>query len=297
MAKTHQFAGYEVLSTLGKGAASTIYAVRDPDNSLYALKRVVRNGPEDQRFLDQAEQEHRVASKLDHPLLRKSFRLIKQRSLFRTSELLVVMELVDGRTLERFRNEPMPRLVRICSLVAEGLESMHDNGFVHADVKPNNIIVTRDPDLSVKLIDFGQSCPAGTVKQRIQGTPDYIAPEQVRREAITAQTDIFNLGATMYWLVTGSHVETLVSKNQKKKPGTPASNGMGRAKGPKKDSRRPIKVNADVPPALSSLIMSCVAEDRLERPTGMREVLERLEIAGDQALRKATEKSDLRAAC
>ena len=85
---------------------------------------------------------------------------------------------------------------------------MHQMGYVHCDIKPNNIL--RNDKGEVKVIDFGQSCKIGTVKERIQGTPDYIAPEQVARRPITVQTDVFNLGATLYWALTGkAHPDAL----------------------------------------------------------------------------------------
>ena len=71
------------------------------------------------------------------------------------------------------------------------------------------------PTGEVKVIDFGQSCRIGTVKERIQGTPDYIAPEQVARRPITSQTDVFNLGATLYWALTGQDIPTLYTVNKK----------------------------------------------------------------------------------
>ena len=67
------------------------------------------------------------------------------------------------------------------------------------------------PDGVVKIIDLGQSCAIGTVKPRIQGTPDYIAPEQVHRRAITPKTDIYNPGATMYAVLTGERVPTALA--------------------------------------------------------------------------------------
>ena len=66
----------------------------------------------------------------------------------------------------------------------------------------------------LKIIDLGQSCKLGAIKSRIQGTPDYIAPEQVLRKHISHRTDIFNLGATMYWALTGKNVPTLIPKNE-----------------------------------------------------------------------------------
>ena len=73
---------------------------------------------------------------------------------------------------------------------------MHAMGYAHCDIKPNNIL--RNDQGDVKVIDFGQACKIGTIKQRIEGTPDYIAPEQVARRPISAQTDIYNLGALLF---------------------------------------------------------------------------------------------------
>ncbi len=269
--------GYEVLSTLGRGAKSTIFAVRDPkDGSRYALKRVEKTSPSDQRFIDQAVSEHDVASKFDHPLLRRSFKLFKQRNFIRTSEVLVLMELVEGVTLEQYEPAGMVERIDICRDVAEGLGVMHARKMVHADMKPNNVLVS--PDRSVKIIDFGQSCPIGTQKERIQGTPDYIAPEQVLKRAITPQTDVFNLGATMYWLLTRKHVPTLIPKG---KPGVTLRSENDKKCVP------PMELNPAVPPALSSVVMDCIEADPNDRPRSMTEVVSRLEIAGAQAHRRA----------
>lgn len=257
--------GYEVLGTLGYGAKSTIYAVKDKDNHVYALKRVVKEEAKDQRFLDQAILEHEVASKFSSPYIRQSLKLIRNRKMMRVSEVIVLMELVDGATLEQHRPESLEELCRLMQLVAKGLHTMHEAGYVHADIKPKNILVTDKH--AVKIIDFGQSCPIGTVKQRIQGTPDYIAPEQVQRKQITPQTDVFNLGATMYWLLTRKHVPTMI----------PRGNGESVAK-PKK-ARPPHELNPEVPTALSSLVMQCVEADPARRPVNMLSIFERLELA------------------
>jgi eukaryotic-like serine/threonine-protein kinase len=259
--------GYEVLGTLGYGAKSTIYAVKDKDNHVYALKRVIKEESKDQRFLDQAVLEHEVASRFSSPFLRQSLKLIRNRKLMRVNEVIVLMELIDGLTLEQHRPESLEETCRLMQLVAKGLHTMHEAGYVHADIKPKNILVTDKH--TVKIIDFGQSCPIGTVKQRIQGTPDYIAPEQVRRHAITPQTDIFNLGATMYWLLTRKHVPTMIPKGD--------SDGLNTSKSRK--ARPPHELNPDVPTALSSLVMQCVETDPAKRPANMMSVYERLELA------------------
>ena len=89
-------------------------------------------------------------------------------------------------------------------------------GWVHCDIKPNNIL--RNDTCEVKIFDFGQIARLGTVKERIQGTPDYIAPEQVQRKPVDVQTDIYNLGATLYWAArrrpSGSTLYTVNKKGE-----------------------------------------------------------------------------------
>ena len=106
----------------------------------------------------------------------------------------------------------------------------------------------------VKLIDFGQSCRNGTIKERIQGTPDYIAPEQVQRKPITYRTDVFNLGATMYWLLTGRYIPTMM-------PNAGLSTGIHlRAGAGKTRLASPVELRPECSPGLSELVMACIAK-------------------------------------
>lgn len=268
---------YEVLNSqpLGSGAHSTIYAVKDKNNNVYAIKHVVRNTPEQQRFIDQVVTEHQIAQKIDHPTIRKSFKMIR-KGLLKTNEVYVVMELVDGSTLEQYRFRDMLDFCQIMQKVSEGLGAFHAAGFVHADIKPNNIMV--DDKQVVKIIDLGQSCPVGTVKQRIQGTPDYIAPEQVRRKQITPETDIYNLGATMYFLLTKQHVPSIMPSAE------PTV-----AKKPSKECKPVKDLNPEVPPALSSLVMNCIEFQPSDRPQSMNQVHQRLGMSISQINRPSAE--------
>ncbi len=268
---------YEVLNAtpLGTGAHSTIYAVQDKANHVYAIKHVVRNLPEQQRFIEQVILEHQIAQKIDHPTIRKSYKLIR-RGLLKTNEVYVLMELVDGTTLEQYHFKDMIDFCQIMQKVADGLAAFHAAGYVHADIKPNNIMV--DENQVVKIIDFGQSCPTGTVKQRIQGTPDYIAPEQVKRKQITHETDIYNLGATMYFLLTKQHIPSIMPTNE------PTV-----AMKPSKDCKPPRELNPEVPPALSSLVMNCIAYEPTDRPQSMNQVQQRLAMAMSQLTRPSAD--------
>src|SRR5262249_17908850 len=157
---------------------------------------VVRKVDKDERFVEQLENEYEVGKHLNHRGLRKSVDFKVNRTMLRkTIDAMLVMQLVDGTPLEKQLPGTMAELVDAFVQTAQGLDALHKAGFVHCDLKPNNIL--RAGDGEVKVIDLGQACKIGTKKERIQGTPDYISPEQVKCDAVSAKTDVFNFGATM----------------------------------------------------------------------------------------------------
>ncbi len=260
---------YDVLERLGEGARSTIYAVRDPDSGkIFALKHVVRAEQKDIRFIEQMETEFEISRQFTHPNLRKSYELkINKTMLLKTAEAFLLMELVDGKPLDVRLPSQMIDIVDTFIQAAQGLKAMHAMGYAHCDIKPNNIL--RNDQGLVKIIDFGQSCKIGTVKERIQGTPDYIAPEQVSRRPISVQTDVFNLGATLYWALLGRHIPTLYTVNKKGENSFLLDTRI--------DS--PQDLNPRVPPALSNLVMECISTRPAKRPGDMDQVITRLELA------------------
>jgi len=272
--------GFRVMSELGKGAASVIYLVQDPKSKqIWALKHVAKETEKDERFLEQTESEYNIARQLDHPGLRRVDRMIRKKSgLLTVSELFLVMELVDGISVDRSPPKTFEQAAEIFESTARALAYMHAKGFVHADMKPNNIIV--DGAGNTKVIDLGQSCTTGTVKKRIQGTPDYIAPEQVHRRPIIEKTDVYNLGATMYWALTRKHVPTALGKEDSLL-GTVDDKLLAKPK-------RPIEINARVPEAFDKLIMECVEVEPAMRPSGMNEVADRLSVLRGKLLQEAT---------
>lgn len=261
--------GYRVLKELGVGAASVVYLVQDPKTKqIWALKHVEKFDPKGQRFLDQAESEYKIASAFDHPALRRIERIIKKGGLLSTRELYLVMEFVDGISEEKVMPRSVEDVLDIAHQVARGLAHMHERGYVHADMKPNNIMVDGG---HAKIIDLGQSCKIGTVKERIQGTPDYIAPEQVHRRAITERTDIYNLGATVYWMLTRRNIPTAMPKDEDSLVGR-LDDAMIEKPVP------PIEVNPRVPGRLSDLVMKCVRVTEADRPETMTLVADELQL-------------------
>ncbi|MDH4241983.1 MAG: serine/threonine protein kinase, partial [Phycisphaerae bacterium] len=257
--------GFTILRRLGTGARSTIYLASDEENDTkVALKRVMFEKPEDARVFEQVETEYRVARRVDHPYVRKCFKLKKIRSMFRAKEMLLSMEYFDGKNLEDSPTLSLGDVLLVFRMVATGLNAMHQQGFVHCDIKPNNILLNTSG--SIKIIDLGQSCKIGTTKQRIQGTPDYIAPEQVKRKPLGPKTDIFNLGATMYWALTGKHAPTLIPK--KNKFGLPIT----------EPRRAPHELKKQLPTGISKLVMDCIEDDPAHRPRNMMTVISRLDL-------------------
>ena len=282
MAKTFaQLPGYHVGVRLGKGAGAVIYsAVERSSRRKVAVKHVVRHGPAEDRFIAQAETEYEIARQLKHRYLRQYFDLVRVRRWLKTSELFLIMELVEGERLEDRYAERRPvqfeEVVGIFEQIAEGLHAMHRAGFVHADMKPNNVMLSAE---GVKIIDFGQSCALGSTKERVQGTPDYIAPEQVRREPLDQRTDVFNLGATMYRVVTGKAFATIL-------PAAPAGALKIDLDG-RRGNTPPHEMNPAVPLSLSRLIIDCCAADKDQRPWDMTVVQSRLGTVRHYLARRA----------
>jgi len=248
---------------LGSGARSTIWQIRDRrTDELYALKRVVKRESADLKFMAQVVNEWTIGSQLNHPTLRKMVRLQRVKRWLALRELHLIMEYCHGSTVAEDRPDSVIEIVRIFTEVGKALAHMNAKGFVHADTKPNNIIV--DEQGVVKIIDMGQSCPVGTIKDRIQGTPDFIAPEQVHRRPLDGRTDVFNLGAALYWTLTGRAIPTALPR----RGAVTLVSEMAVV--------RPEELNSNVPVPLSKLIMDCIESSPDKRPASMNEVVSRL---------------------
>lgn len=272
--------GYRVLSELGRGAASIIYLVQDTKTKqIWALKEVGKEDAKDDRFMKQTEQEFEIAQKLTHPNIRRMEKIIRRKEglLSAVSAIVLVMELIDGEPLDKAPPRTFEQAAHVFEQVARAMAHMHAKGFVHADMKPNNVIVTAAGD--AKIIDLGQSCATNTVKKRIQGTPDYIAPEQVHRRPITEKTDIYNLGATMYWSLTRRFVPTALAKPDSL-VGSLDDELMEKPK-------RTTEWNPRVPELFDKLIMECVEIEPALRPDNMITVAERLNLIRGKLLAEA----------
>jgi serine/threonine protein kinase len=261
---------YSVVSQLGAGAHSTILHIsRQEDGRHYALKIVPVGSPEEKKFLEQAQHEFRVSQMLDHPNLIKIYCFESQTDwLFRVRKVLLLIEFVNGKTLDKATRISMQHLVPIFVQVASAMVHMHRRGVFHADLKPNNIMVTKTGQ--AKVIDYGLAWIRGESKGRVQGTPEYMAPETVAMGMVNEKTDIFNFGATMYRLVTWQLPPSLMPA-----PGTPriASKTYNQLLKPVSE------LNPEAPKELCDLIHGCLtfnSDQRLERMSEIQGTLDRI---------------------
>ncbi|MFM7149234.1 MAG: serine/threonine protein kinase [Gemmataceae bacterium] len=268
---------FQILGNLGTGAHSTILHIRrNEDGKQYALKVVKINDAEEQKFLDQAEHEFRVAEMLDNPNILKVHALEKIKDwLFRVRTVHLLSEYVNGKTLDTCPRLTLPRLVQVFKAIADGMVHMHRRQICHGDLKPNNILLSRAG--KVKIIDFGLARIKGERVDRVQGTPEYMAPEQIKHSLINERTDIYNFGGTMYRLVTWRLPPPVVSEED-----------GGVLLDPKTWSRiyKPVEeLQPNAHPELCELINQCLSFDAHKRPERMSEIQNRLDHLVDEMVK------------
>jgi serine/threonine-protein kinase len=200
--------GYTDFKELGRGAMARVYRAKQRSlDRFVAVKILPAKFSSNAQFIERFFREGQAAAKLNHPNIVQAFDVGQHRDTY-----YFVMEYVDGRTVhddivEQKRYEEKDA-VEVAIQVAEALDHAHGRGLIHRDVKPKNIMMTRQG--VVKLADMGLARAvsdkeaAEAEKGKAFGTPYYISPEQVMGlEHIGPQSDIYSLGATLYHMVTG----------------------------------------------------------------------------------------------
>ncbi|MEO1535969.1 MAG: serine/threonine-protein kinase [Planctomycetota bacterium] len=201
--------GFKILGKLGAGAMATVFrAVQLSLDRDVAIKVLPRKFSQNPQFIERFYAEGRSAAALNHPNIVQAFDVGKAGEFH-----YFVMEFVDGRTvyddIVKQKRYPEKDAVEVMIQVAEALLHAHEKGLIHRDVKPKNVMITKEG--VVKLADMGLA-RAVSDKEAAEaeagkafGTPYYISPEQIRGEReIGPPADIYSLGATFYHMVTGS---------------------------------------------------------------------------------------------
>src|SRR4051794_294272 len=194
------FAGFDVISELGRGAATVVYRVRKQGRD-YALKLLIADEDHSGRMLTALRREAALLACVAHPLLPRIFDIGRI-----DAGPYLVMEYVDGlRLSETLRAGPLDeaRALRLATDVVGPLAAAHRAGLVHRDVKPDNIIV--DTDGTGRLIDFSLAARGGARDDNVTGTLLYSAPEQtgMLKRAVDGRSDLYALGVVLFECVTG----------------------------------------------------------------------------------------------
>jgi response regulator RpfG family c-di-GMP phosphodiesterase len=255
---------YRVLDRMGGGSVCVVFL---GEHFLMRRRVAIKVLPVDDKFppavLDRFYAEMRVLADLHHPNIVLAFdagRLPPPQPDMPALHYLV-MEYVAGGDLEQYGNEhgPLP-IAQACDWVRQaacGLQEAHDHHLIHRDVKPSNLLLTADGQ--VKMVDFGlarQFTSSLTEPKALLGSIEFMSPEQSRDpSAVSAQTDIYGLGATLFWLLTGelpyppkrSIAEALRALQQER-------------------PRRLRTLRPDAPPELESLIDRMLDRDPSQRP-------------------------------
>jgi serine/threonine-protein kinase len=258
---------YRIVNVLGNGAGSTILLITDKTagGKRYALKVVKRQDADDDVYIAQAMHEYEVSQKLNHESIVKIHDMRVKKSWFRVTGVELLMEYVEGQTLDEIEAPGIKQLVPVFIQVAGALGHMHRRGVFHGDLKPSNIMVMEDG--RVKLIDFGTAWIRGEDKNRVQGTPQYMAPESATERVVDERTDIYNLGATMYRMFTGRHAQQ----------GIPI---LGDASTRKLTS--PVLIQPAIPRLVNETILDCLEMSPDRRPAGVFEIKNQLAAAAHQ---------------
>ena len=200
---------YPILREIGSGATSRVYLARDPFADREVAIKVLLPGkgadPETERMTHKSFMtEASLAGKLNHPHIVDIY-----DAVIETDRSYLVMEYVPGTTLEAHSSVanllPLNKVVEIIFKCIRALEYAHNHGIIHRDIKPGNILLSKDGE--AKVSDFGaafqQRQGLETSQMAGVGSPAYMSPEQIRMEKLNQQTDIYSLGVTMFRLLTG----------------------------------------------------------------------------------------------
>lgn len=280
---------YRCETEIGRGGMGTVYkAVQTDLNRAVAVKILNEDLASDDEFRQRFDQEAKIVAQLTHPNIVS----IIDRVLFEHT-YCIVMEFVDGFSLQKMIEQSAPlsdaQVAMIGAQVARALKSAHDKGIVHRDVKPDNLLITKDG--LVKITDFGIArLDNSTLKTQTGvslGTPKFMSPEQVIGRGIDAQSDLYALGVCLYYALTGH---------------TPydGDNPIAIATKHLYDKPEPISVkNPTCSAALIDVVMTAMAKQKPERYQDGEEMAQALEAcasgqSGTQAFIHTATKSAIR---
>lgn len=194
---------YEVLEKIGTGGMSDVYKAKDHKlNRNVAIKVLKQEFSENANFVSKFRVEAQAAAGLMHPNIVNVYDVGEENGIY-----YIVMELVEGITLKQYIEKKarlsVKEAVSIAIQVSMGIEAAHKNHIIHRDIKPQNIIISKEG--KVKVTDFGiaKAATSNTITSNVMGSVHYTSPEQARGGYSDEKSDIYSLGITMFEMLTG----------------------------------------------------------------------------------------------
>jgi serine/threonine-protein kinase len=254
---------YEIVREIGRGGMGVVYLARDSRlDRRVAIKSLPGDMAHDAERLARLRREAKLLASLSHPNIATVHSLEEAEG-----KTHLVLEYIEGDTLFAHLDKTgrsWRDCVQVGAAIADALAAAHDEGVVHRDVKPDNVMFTVHG--TTKVLDFGLACPARrsgeealkTAAGAILGTPGYMAPEQARGETADPRADIFALGCLLHEMIGGqpAYVRDTVADSVAATLHDPP----------------PSLAGAEVPEALDRLVMRCMAKRPEDRPESAREV-------------------------
>ncbi len=256
---------YEIEEFIGRGGMGDVFKAKDPRLGRFvALKFLRRDDPD---LIERFTREAQAQARIDHDHVCPVYEVGEVEG-----HSYIAMQYVAGGSLKQITDLlSLRQKVQIMQSVADALHAAHLAGLIHRDIKPGNILVEHQPDEGWRpfVVDFGIARDVDshdlTVTGMVLGTPAFCAPEQVRGESskLDWRTDVYGLGATLYWFVTGrspyegGYPEIITGVTER-------------------DPEPPRRINADVPSDLETIILKCLEKEPDRRYATAREVAEDL---------------------
>ncbi len=273
MSEKNVLAGrYELIEKIGDGGMAIVYKAKDRLlKRLIAVKILKPEFVQDAKFVENFRRESHAAASLSHPNIVSIYDVGQEGNVN-----YIVMELVNGRTLNELIREDAPmshvRATEIAKQVASGLAAAHKKGIIHRDVKPHNILMTEEG--VAKITDFGiakavsNTTIVDATKENVMGSVHYFSPEQAKGAQVNEKSDIYSLGIVLYEMLTGrvpfdGDNPVTVALMQINEPPT-----------------SPSVYNHNIPPALERIVMKAIRKNPSERFESADDFIEAIDNMG-----------------